>query len=113
MGTAMGVLGIGAGPILMTYFMLGTEDTSQKVAVATTNCAMLPPLLTASLTHLRSGGVGLLPVLCAGTVAGGWAGASLAMHGPEEWLKIALGVCLPIAGALVGRKALKRLRAPA
>merc|ERR1719362_915534 len=106
MGFAMGAVSVGAGPILMTYFALATEDTPQKVALGTTNCAMLPALLTGSLTHLRSGGIAvrLLPMLCVGTVIGGCVGASIALRVPEDWLKGALGVFLPFAGFLVGRK---------
>ena len=72
MGFSTGALSIGAGPILMTYFSLATEDTPHAVAIGTTNCAMLPALLTGSLTHLRASGIAvhLLPMLCAGTVIG-------------------------------------------
>ena len=33
MGFAIGAVSLGAGPILMTYFALATDDTPQKVAL--------------------------------------------------------------------------------
>jgi uncharacterized membrane protein YfcA len=56
MGVAMGALGIGAVPVLMTYFALCT-DTPHSVAIGTTNFAMLPALATSSLAHWQKGSV--------------------------------------------------------
>lgn len=95
-GVASGMFGIGGGaiivPILVTFMGYG-----QKVAVATSLGALMPPVgLLAAWEYYRNGQLALgaaVPV-AAGLVIGAWFGARLTISLPSETVKRLYGIFL-------------------
>jgi hypothetical protein len=99
-GFAIGLLGLGGGPILTpVQYMLFTDaglsiDTAVKLSFGTTLLAILPTAVSGALRHHKKGAVKwkIASVMGGCGVAAAYMGATLATHLPGNALKIVFGV---------------------
>lgn len=113
-GFAIGLLGLGGGPILTpVQYMLFTDagiptDTAVKLAFGTTLLAILPIAISGTLRHHQKGAVQWKVALVMGGcgLVAAYAGATLAAHLPGDILKITFGV---VAVAMAVRMLTARL----
>jgi uncharacterized membrane protein YfcA len=105
-GFASGFLGVGGGFIMtpVQYWIFTAmgvpTDVAIKLAFGTTLLAILPTAASGTWRHHRMGAVWWRAAIIMGcsSLAGGFAGATLAAHLPGAGLKIAFGVAMLAAG---------------
>ena len=87
-GYLAGLFGVGGGTIVVPALAVATDLTHHE-ALATSLAAMIVPAVSGTVTHYRAGNCALAvaPVLAGGALLGAAAGAQLAMHTNERWLR--------------------------
>ena len=113
-GIASGLLGIGGGTLMVPFLVLAA-GLSQQEANATSLLVVVPTAVVGTWA-LRRRGVGDLKLslrLGLFGVAGGVAGALLALVLPSESLRIVFAVFLTYSGARMVRNGLRARRAAA
>lgn len=97
-GVASGILGVGGGILLVPLMTIGF-GFSQHLAQGTSLAAIIPTSVVGAVTHDRAGSVDRRAAawMGAGSVAGGLAGALLALVSPHQWLARAFGLVLLFA----------------
>lgn len=113
MGFITGLVGVGGGPIIISYLSLQNyRDMSPRQVVGTANLSMLPMMVVGTFSHALHGNVVwrmALP-LCMATMAGGMIGGLAAAHAPVQVLQTALSGFLMFTGFSTAKKALQILR---
>jgi uncharacterized membrane protein YfcA len=112
MGFITGLVGVGGGPIIISYLSLqSAQDLTPRQVVGTANLSMLPMMLVGVASHALQGNVvwRAAAPLCVATVAGGAAGGLAAAHAPVQVLQAALGGFLVVTGCSTASKALRVL----
>ena len=112
MGFATGIVGVGAGPIVMSYLSMFSTELSQAEIVLTTNCAIVPTFIAGCISHSRAGNVNwrLAGPLSLASMAGGVCGGAAATHAPEALLQGLFSSFLFVFGASTVRKAWLKMR---
>ena len=87
-GYLAGLFGVGGGTIVVPALAVATDLTHHQ-ALATSLAAMIVPAVSGTVTHYRAGNCALAvaPVLAGGALVGAAAGAQLALHTNETWLR--------------------------
>jgi len=98
-GVLSGSMGVGATPI-MTLYMVLRCDADQRTAIGTSIAAVVPNIVTGSVTHAIAGATQwrALPLLAAGAALGGMAGSSIALYLPNELLQDVFAVFVSVLG---------------
>ena len=98
-GMLSGSMGVGATPI-MTLYMVLRCDADQRTAIGTSIAAVVPNIITGSLTHAMAGATQwrALPLLAAGAAVGGVIGSSIALYLPNELLQDVFAIFVSVLG---------------
>jgi uncharacterized membrane protein YfcA len=100
-GTFSGLVGIGGGVVIVPALVLLLGLDPHR-AQGTTLAMLLPPVgLLAAWAYWKQGyvDVPMAALLCLGFLAGGWAGAGLAVGLPSVWLERVFALLLIGLGA--------------
>ena len=115
-GTAMGFLtglvGVGGGPIIISYLSLQTHrEFTPRQVVGTANLAMLPMMVMGTATHALQGNIvwRAAAPLCLATMTGGFLGGLAAAYAPVQILQTALAGFLLVTGYSTSSKAIRVL----
>ena len=112
MGFVTGLVGVGGGPIIISYLSLQTDrELSARQIVGTANLSMLPMMMVGTLSHAAQGNIvwRAAAPLCLATMAGGAIGGITAAYAPTQLLQTALAAFLVFTGYSTSSKALRLL----
>ena len=111
-GLASGILGVGGGIIVTPFLALSTE-LSQQAVLGTSLIAMVPPSLSALLTHARLGNVDprLSAGLALGCAIGSAGGSNVAVSLPSHQLEVLFALTMTALGSNTLFKALSKMKA--
>ena len=107
-GLLNGLIGVGGTPFVMAYLALFTELTQHEI-LGTTMVAVVPGVVTGVVTHALLGNLHwqVLPLLCAGSMAGAAFGAGISLSTDELMLKQAFAGVMTVIAASVLRSAIR------
>eukprot|EP00469_Lotharella_globosa_P008522 CAMPEP_0167771856 /NCGR_PEP_ID=MMETSP0111_2-20121227/515_1 /TAXON_ID=91324 /ORGANISM="Lotharella globosa, Strain CCCM811" /LENGTH=263 /DNA_ID=CAMNT_0007661265 /DNA_START=39 /DNA_END=830 /DNA_ORIENTATION=- len=110
-GYCTGMLGVGGAPLVMTYLFMDMAGEKEQSVIGTTLCAITVPSIVGMGVHWTLGNIvwPMVPVLCAGSLVGGMAGAQASMGMNGEWMRYGFSGFL----ALLGGNTLWKARAAA
>jgi uncharacterized membrane protein YfcA len=112
MGFITGLVGVGGGPIIISYLSLQTDrKLTPRQIVGTANLSLLPMMVVGVATHAMHGNIvwRAAAPLCLATVVGGAVGGLAAAYVPVQILQTALAGFLMFTGYSTSRKALQVL----
>lgn len=110
-GVAAGLFGVGGGVVIVPA-LIYWAGFSQHQANGTSLAVLLPPIgLAAMLEYYRHGNVNLTAafLIAASLFVGAWAGALVANHLKEEYLRLSFGIFVCVLGAYLVFGACRRL----
>eukprot|EP00471_Norrisiella_sphaerica_P007178 CAMPEP_0184491356 /NCGR_PEP_ID=MMETSP0113_2-20130426/20227_1 /TAXON_ID=91329 /ORGANISM="Norrisiella sphaerica, Strain BC52" /LENGTH=277 /DNA_ID=CAMNT_0026875693 /DNA_START=155 /DNA_END=988 /DNA_ORIENTATION=- len=100
-GYCTGMLGVGGAPLVMTYLFMDMAGQKEQAVIGTTLCAITMPSIVGMGVHWSLGNIiwPMVPVLCAGSLAGGIAGAQASMNINGEWMRYGFAGFLAVLGS--------------
>ena len=98
-GATSAVLGVGGGPLVVSFLSL-TTPLAHHLVQGTAACAVLPGMIASGAMHAHHGSVpfAAAAAVTAGGVAGSVCGAQLALHLSEETLRMVYVASLLLLG---------------
>jgi len=98
-GFVSAIMGVGGGPLLMSYLTLATP-LSHHLVQGTAACAVAPGMVAAALSHLHAGTVpiGIASLVTAGAALGAVGGTRVALWLSEEQLRTIYMASLALLG---------------
>jgi hypothetical protein len=112
MGMITGMVGVGAGPIIVSFLSIQKDvEMDARQVVGTANLALLPMMASGLVSHALNGNIAwkLAAPLCVGSIAGGAIGGLAAAHAPTVVLQSVLLAFLLASGSSTSLKAARAL----